>query len=87
MFRIWEWTLKASMRVQGWVGDSSVPGSGMLGIVVWIVRRTGSKTRSQIGWVLAVEAVLLGLAASQRRSETLLGDVLAMRGRCRGPSW
>lgn len=91
VFRICEWTLNASTRVQSGAEDLSSgaadPGSGILGIVVCIVKRTGSYTRSQIGWLLAVDAVLFGLAASQRRSDTLLGDVLARRGRCRGPNW
>lgn len=47
VFMIWECTLSASMRVQEASFElrpsaAGVPGSGMLGMVVWMVRFEGS---------------------------------------------
>ena len=93
MFKICECTLRASARVQGAViacrlesRADAAPSSGMLGIVVWMVRLAGSYTKSQMGSARLVGVVLLGMEASDSRSNTLRGDVETSRGRCNGPS-
>ena len=65
----------------------AAPSSGMLGIVVCTVRLAGLYTKSQMGSARLVGVVLLGMEASDRRSNTLRGDVDTSRGRCKGPSW
>jgi hypothetical protein len=64
----------------------------MLGRLEWMVSVRGSYTRSYIGCVLATvfvvdEVVVKGLEAADKRAATLSGDVLLLRGRCRGEKY